>query len=156
MIGKRRIIFAVGNGITRAPMAGEIMKQQIKDPEKYEILSRGLVVQFPEPLNQKAEAVMISNGINLSDYKSKQLTDEDITENTLIFVMEEPQRVKLIKNYEKAIEENTFVLTDYVGEELEIMDPYGGNLQTYGLCFETLKATIGKLVAKLEEEAIDE
>ena len=29
------------------------------------IESRGLVVLFPEPLNQKAEAVMISNGINM-------------------------------------------------------------------------------------------
>ena len=30
-----------------------------------EILARGIVVLFPEPLNQKAEAVMISNGITL-------------------------------------------------------------------------------------------
>ena len=49
-----------------------------------EILARGLVVLFPEPLNQKAEAVMISNGVMLEDYTSMELTDEDITENTLV------------------------------------------------------------------------
>ena len=38
------------------------------------------------------------------------------------------------------------VLTDYVGDELEILDPYGGSLQSYGLCYETLRKTIKKLV----------
>jgi len=43
------------------------------------------------------------------------------------------------------------VLTELVGEELEIMNPYGGTLQSYGLCFETLRQTIKKLVKLLNE-----
>ena len=143
-----RIIFVAGSGTCRAPMAAAIMQDcAMKYPA--EILARGLVVLFPEPLNQKAEAVMISNGIMLEDYTSTELTNDDITENTLVLVMEQAHRKKVLENFENASEENVYVLTDYVGDESEIMNPYGGTLQSYGLCYETLRQTIKKLVQKL-------
>ena len=45
--------------------------------------------------------------------------------------------------------EQVFVLSQYVGDELEILDPYGGTLQSYGLCYESLRATLKKLVKLL-------
>ena len=45
--------------------------------------------------------------------------------------------------------EQVFVLSQYVGDELEILDPYGGTLQSYGLCYESLRATLKKLVRLL-------
>jgi len=144
----KRVIFVAGNGISRAPMAAEIYKTlQHKETE---VLARGILVAFPEPLNQKTEAVMISNGITVSDYHAKELQDFEITEDTVIFVMEESQRQKVIEKYEHATEENTFVLTAFVDEELEIIDPYGGPLQTYGICFEMLKSTLQRVVEKIE------
>ena len=89
---------------------------------------------------------MISNGISISSFASKQLENEEITERTLIFTMEEKQRRKIIAQYENASEESVFVLTNFVGDELEIIDPYGGPLQAYGLCYETLRKSIKKLV----------
>ena len=53
-----------------------------------EIEARGLVVQFPEPVNQKAEAVLISNGISTEGMVSTQLEESDITESTMVFTME--------------------------------------------------------------------
>ena len=111
--------------------------------------ARGLVVQFPEPLNQKAEAVLISNGITLTDYSSKQLMDSDFSENTLVITMEESQRQKILNEYANATEENVRLLNELVGDELEVMDPYGGSVQTYGLCYEVLKASIEKLMRVL-------
>lgn len=43
-------------------------------------------------------------------------------------------------------------LSTYVGDEIEVVDPYGASLQTYGLCFEVLKKSIEKLLAKLETD----
>ncbi|MBQ7678028.1 MAG: threonylcarbamoyl-AMP synthase, partial [Lachnospiraceae bacterium] len=77
----RRIIFAAGNGITRAPMAAALF-EQIYEGDDIEVLCRGIVVSFPEPLNQKTEAVMISNGFNWEDYASKELANADITDDT--------------------------------------------------------------------------
>ena len=116
-----------------------------------EILARGLVVQFPEPMNQKAEAVLISNGINTEGFTSKQLDIEEVTENTIILTMESSDRDKVLELYPEINPEHVYVLSEFVGDELEILDPYGGALQNYGLCYESLRMTIKKLVKILNE-----
>ena len=140
-----RIIFVGRSGTCREPMAMGIL-QDISLKYDVEVLARGLVVSFPEPMNGKAEAVLISNGITLENFTSKQLTNEDITPSTLILTMEERQRKKVLEKYENTNVENVYVLTTFVGDELEILDPYGGPLQAYGLCYETLRKSIKKLV----------
>lgn len=146
----RRIVFVGEAGTCREPMAAAILKEYtLKHP--VEILARGLVVLFQEPLNQKAEAVMISNGVATEGYVSTQLSDEDVDEDTLVLTMERAQCQKVLDICGSAKEENVCVLTELVGEELEIMNPYGGALQSYGLCFETLRQTIKKLVKLLNE-----
>ena len=146
----KRIIFVGRSGTCREPMAMGIL-QDISLKRNVEILARGLVVSFPEPMNGKAEAVLIGNGINLDKFTSQELTDEDIIENTMIFTMEEKQRQKVLAKFKNANIENVYVLTNFVGDELEILDPYGGHLQSYGLCYETLRKSIKKLVKILNE-----
>ena len=140
-----RIIFVARSGNCREPMAMGILNDLALKYE-IEVLARGLVVSFPEPMNGKVEAVLISNGITVENFTSKQLKNEDITENTLVLTMEKGQREKVLSNFENAHVENVYVLTDFVGDELEILDPYGGSLQSYGLCYETLRKSIKKLV----------
>ena len=141
-----KIIFVAQTGTCREAMAAGIFGDfTLKHP--LEIQTRGLVVQFPEPMNQKAEAVLISNGINLEGFVSQQLT-----EDALVVTMEAVQRERILEQYENAVPANIHVLTEYVGDELEILDPYGGALPAYGLCYETLRKSIKKLVKKLNEE----
>ncbi len=145
-----KIIFVAESGTSRAPLAAGILSEYtLKHP--VEIQARGLVVLFPEPLNQKTEAVMISNGINMEGYMSTQLVEEDFSDDTLVLTMEHNQMEKILEKYEKAEPENVHVLTELVGDELEIINPYGGTLQQYGLCYETMRKTIKKLVHLLNE-----
>ena len=145
-----KIIFVAKSGTSREPMAAVIMNEFVlKKP--VEILARGLVVQFPEPMNQKAEAVLISNGINTEGFTSKQLDIEEVTENTIILTMESSDRDKVLELYPEINPEHVYVLSEFVGDELEILDPYGGALQNYGLCYESLRMTIKKLVKILNE-----
>lgn len=146
----RKIIFVCENGTTRAPMAEAIMKEHtLRYP--LEIESRGLIVLFPEPLNQKAEAVLISNGINMDEKMSCQLEENDLSEGNLILTMEAAQKEKLLEEFQTAVQADVEVLTELVGDELEILNPYGGSLQSYGLCYETLNKTIQKLVKLINE-----
>ena len=142
-----KIVFVSQTGTCREAMAAGILADfTLRSP--VEILSRGLVVQFPEPMNQKAEAVLISNGINVEGFISQQLTEEDL-EGALVLTMESAQRERILEQFENAKPEAVHVLTEYVGDELEILDPYGGTLPAYGLCYETLRKSIKKLVKKL-------
>lgn len=146
-----RIIFVGEDGTCRSVMAEAIFKEyQLKREIQAEC--RGMVSLFPEPINQKAEAVLISNGINVENHESAQLSEEDFTEDTLMIVMEQTHKDKIMAEYESATEENVQVLTALVGDELEILNPYGGPLQAYGLCYETLNKSIKKLVDKINKE----
>ena len=146
-----RIIFVCESGTARSAMAERIFNDfSLKHP--LDVESRGLVVLFPEPMNQKAEAVLISNGVSTRDFMSVQLTEEDLTLDTLVLTMEYIQKERILEHYENAVPENIHVLTELVGDELEILDPYGGSLQSYGLCYETMRKTIQKLVNLLNEE----
>lgn len=146
----RKIIFVGESGTNRSAMAEAIFREcRLEQP--VEIERRGMVALFPEPMNQKAEAVLISNGINVENHMSSQLREEDFSEDTLMIVMEEVQKEKILTDYENADPENVQVLTDLVGDELEILDPYGGTLQAYGLCYETLNKSLKKLADKMNE-----
>lgn len=145
-----KIIFVGESGTTRSAMAEAILKEyRLNRP--MEISCRALVALFPEPMNQKAEAVLISNGINVENHMSVQLGTEDFAENTLLLVMEKTLRDKILEEYPEANADNVQVLTAFVGDELEIIDPYGGPLQSYGVCYETLNKSVKKLVEKINE-----
>lgn len=116
------------------------------------IEARGMVVLFPEPLNQKTAAVMISNGINMEGYMSQQLVAEDVDDHTLVLVMEAKEIGQVLSIIGEDRQAQVQVLTTLVGEELEIMDPYGAPLPSYGLCFESVSKTIKKLAAWLNEQ----
>ena len=60
--------------------------------------------------------------------------------------MEEAQKQKILGEFGEHSGADVEVLTDLTGDELEILNPYGGTLQSYGLCYETLNKTIKKLV----------
>ena len=105
-----RIIFVGKSGTSREPMAKGILEDfSLKHP--VEVLAKGLVVQFSEPINQKAEAILISNGIHMEGFVSVQLTEEDLTDDTLILTMERSQKEKLLELYGEDREEDIQVLT---------------------------------------------
>ena len=63
----------------RAPMAKAILQSK-ELPWPMEIGSRGLVVLFPQPVNQKVEAVLARNGLSAKDHTTTPLTAEDIND----------------------------------------------------------------------------
>ena len=150
-----KVIFVCKSDTCRAPMAAELLRECSLKRE-IDIESRGLVVLFPEPLNQKMSAVMISNGINMEGYMSEQLVAEDVDANTLVLVMEAKEIPQVLAIIGEDKLPQVQVLTTLVGEELEIMDPYGAPLPSYGLCFESLSKTIKKLAAWLNEQGESE
>lgn len=143
-----RVVFVGCSGCCREPMAAGILQEMLVKNE-IEVLARGLVTAFPEPMNQKAEAVLISNGISMPGFTSVQLSQEDIEGNTLVLTMDSGQKEKVVSTFSK--QTDVYTLNEFVGDELEIVDPYGGALQTYGLCYEMLRKSIKKLVKILNE-----
>lgn len=114
--------------------------------------SRGLVVLFPEPMNQKAEAVLISKGYSASGHEARQLEQKDIADDVLILTMEDSQKEKIWMNYENAA--NVYTLTEYIKLSGDLTPLFGEPLTEYGKCYETLEALIAGLVIQLNEDEL--
>lgn len=113
--------------------------------------ARGLVVLFPEPINQKVEAVLASHDIGLNTFESKPLVEEDFVAGTLVVAMDKKDYNKILDRFEASAQENVALLSEYVEDELDILNPYGQSIQVYGLCYETLLNTLTKLREKIQE-----
>ena len=152
----QKVILADRDATARAPMAGAILKEEGWDDEKIELMVRGLVVLFPEPVSQKADAVLVANGLDIGGYRSEQLKETDVDEDTLIVIMSERDRKAASEIVGDELSDRIHVLTELCGEELEIMDPYGGPVGSYGICFETMSRTLKKFFSLVKDGKIDE
>lgn len=150
----KKIIFVGRTGNCREVMAAEILKTKPLWYQPEEITAKGMVVLFPEPLNQKVEAVMVSKGFLLGKFASEQLEESDFSEDTLVITFERSLQEKIISGYKQA--QNVYVLTELTGDELEIFDPTGQELVTYGLCYEAMEKTISRLADVLNDGSIFE
>ena len=127
-------------------MAAELLRAQDLEQE-YVIDSRGLIVLFPEPVNQKTEAIMKSAQMSLEKHFSCQLKQEDLQEDTLILTIEESHKKKILSEYQNIAE--VYTLSEFTGVSMEIPNPYGQPLTAYGECYEMISELINKLTKKL-------
>ena len=146
-----RLIFVSNSDTCRGPMAEAILKSKFLLSE-LEVESRGLVVLFPEPVNQKAEAILASHGLTMKDHTAKMLEQEDFDERTLILVMEDALKQRIFQEHENV--QNTWQLSEYIKEETDVTEPVGGSLADYGACYELLDCMISSLVVVLNEEEV--
>lgn len=146
-----RLIFVSNSDTCRGPMAEAILKSKFLLSE-LEVESRGLVVLFPEPVNQKAEAILASRGLTMKDHTAKMLEQEDFDERTLILVMEDALKQRIFQEHENV--QNTWQLSEYIKEETDVTEPVGGSLADYGACYELLDCMISSLVVVLNEEEL--
>lgn len=146
-----RLIFVSNSDTCRGQMAEAILKSKFLLSE-LEVESRGLVVLFPEPVNQKAEAILASHGLTMKDHTAKMLEQEDFDERTLILVMEDALKQRIFQEHENV--QNTWQLSEYIKEETDVTEPVGGSLADYGACYELLDCMISSLVVVLNEEEL--
>lgn len=146
----RRIIFVSSTDSARGPMAAELLRNRDLVQE-YVIDSMGMVVLFPEPANQKAEAIMKSAQMTLENHFSQQFDGADLKEDTLILTIGEAPKRKIVSEYENI--KNVYTLNEFVGDDTEIPDPYGKPLAAYGECYEVLTKLIDILAGKLNSFA---
>ena len=133
MTDYQKIVFVCKENVSLSPMAEWLMKSILMDRQK-EIISRGLVVLFPEPRSMKVTDVLARHGVPCDEQVSQEICQEDVDENTLVITMNFQEKVKLIEDFELP-DTQVFTLKEFVDEEGDVMDPYGGDEDAYDAFF---------------------
>lgn len=124
------IVFVCTGNTCRSPMAEALLKDKTN---AHTVSSCGLSVPFPAPAAENAVRVMAEKGIDISDHRATQLTADTVEKAELILTMTEGHR-KILTTLFPSAKEKTHTLSEFAGENGDIADPFGGDIETYRLC----------------------
>lgn len=151
-----KVIFVGDDNTCRSPMAEAIFRHLTEHKTGCEIMSRGLIVLFPEPYNPKMGKILKEHGMKTKDKTAQQLYPQDLAGNVLVLTMTFADKLKIIEDYE--FDGAVYTLKEYVGNNDELLDPYGEELEIYEACFmdmyEVMKEVKKKFLAENDNRKI--
>lgn len=117
---KSILVVCAGN-ICRSPTGEYLLKDKLADSD-ISVSSAGLTALVGKGAEATATSIALTNNIDMSGHKGRQLDSALIAENDLILVMEECHLSDLLAQYPQA-RGKTFLLGKWIGDK-EIPDPY--------------------------------
>lgn len=145
-----KLTFISHSDTCRGPMAEALMQKKML-LEDIIVDSKGMIVLFPEPMNQKAQEVLQQNGLTMADHEAAPLTKDDFDDRTLILTMEKAEKEKILEDYQDQAK-NVYTIMEYCGREGDIYNPIGKDVPEYGKCFLILSEVIERLTNIIKEE----
>lgn len=142
----QKMIFVSMGGTCRSVLAKAIYRRLSGDKGLL-TESRGMVVLFSEPVNQKAAAIAKSKGLDIDREKAEELVAEDFGDDTLVLVMTDLLKKQVYEKFPNAV--NVYSIREFTGEAVDMETLFGGELVDYGLGFEYLEKLIEKVSEKI-------
>lgn len=137
-------LFVCTGNTCRSPMAQTIFNTLSKTKAE----SAGISAGFPQHAAKNACIAVKAYGASLDNHLSSQLTVEDLAEYKSIITMTSMQR-DMLRSYVN--EDKIISLADFAGEEGEVSDPYGGDLELYEKTLRQIYEYIVKGILKRAE-----
>src|SRR5881409_2069496 len=150
---KRILLVCTGN-ICRSPLAAALLERALGEraAEGITVSSAGTGAWDGAPVSEGAYLVGLERGLDLSSHRARLLTRELVEEADLILTMARHHRARVD---ELGGEGRVFVLGEYggrEGDEAEVSDPFGGDLEVYRDTVAELEALVDATVERIVKE----
>lgn len=126
-----KLIFVCTENLCLSIMAETVMNR-VKRGRSLEVMSRGLIVLFPEPVNQKAVTILENHYMEPVSKESKGLETRDLNDTTLVLTMTVAEKRKVMESFPMA--NFVYTLKEFAGESGDVEQP-GGELENYEACY---------------------
>ncbi|WHY00579.1 low molecular weight protein arginine phosphatase [Neobacillus sp. DY30] len=144
----KRILFVCTGNTCRSPMAEAILKS--KKIDGLEVKSAGIYAATGSEASAHAKKVMDDNRIE-HNHLSNMLTFESVHWADLILTMTFSHKSAILQQYPETTGK-VFTLKEFTGEEfdVDVVDPFGGNLAIYQETYRELDKLIAKAIEKIQ------
>lgn len=103
------------------------------EADRWQIQSAGTWAAPGRPATQLSKVVMQRRNLDLSDHRSRPINAELLAAASVVLVMTRHQQEAIQAEFPEA-QGKVYVLSQLVGRDFDIADPYGGSLDDYELC----------------------
>ena len=165
----RIILFVCTGNSCRSVMAKALCEQLLRergllggapsssvDPAKrFYVMSAGVAAAEGMSATFETRSVLRNVGLDISGHRSTRITEEMIRHAELIFVMEEIHREDILRRVPEAAAK-VFMLRPFdlepsaVDADASVVDPIGKPLEVYETCLAPIKASVERVVKRLE------
>jgi protein-tyrosine-phosphatase len=139
-IGMSKIMFVCTGNVCRSPMATGLLRQRLEAEglgSSHEVVSTGTWALDDLPASPNAVTVMAERGIDISQHIAQTITAEAVAGADLILVMSR-EHAQVLQNTWPQYGWKVHLLSEMVGQRRDVRDPYGGSLQEYRACADTV------------------
>ena len=149
-----RVLFVCTGNTCRSPMAESIATRMAAERALGDVTfsSAGTSAWDGAPASDGALLVAMERGLDLSQHRARMLSRELVAESDLILVMSPHHRDRALV---LGGDGKAHLLTDYTSRGNEgraVMDPFGGDLDTYRLTFDELSREIARAFERILAE----
>ena len=146
-----RILFVCTGNTFRSPIAEAIFNEHNKDED---IIARSAgisTVPGSKTNNYLANILDDKLNKNINDREAIQVKNQLLRGADIILTMSSYGR-DYVKEYYSECENKVFTLSEYVGKNEEILDPYGGPRVLYEKTYKQIDELVNLLLLKIKED----
>ncbi|MFT4415379.1 low molecular weight protein arginine phosphatase [Fredinandcohnia humi] len=142
-----RVLFVCTGNTCRSPMAEAILKAKATD--EIEVKSAGIFASDGSPASQNTSIVLKEKGIEHT-HSSTFLTREQVEWATYIVTMTNSHKQEILFRFPE-VTNKVFTLKEFVGNQGDVSDPYGGSLDIYRETYAELEQLIEKVLVRVQK-----
>jgi protein-tyrosine phosphatase len=148
------VMFVCTANICRSPIAEKLFNHYAHQQGMNIAADSSGLMDGGSPISLNSMQLLLEKGIMEAQFHvSKSITQEMVRDSWLIITMEERQRDFLIGK-EPNSKHKIMTLNEIVGEEGDVKDPYGSQLDNYRNTYEIIEDRILRLISMINERKI--